>query len=118
MDGCRNYAEYCRDSGTEGSAFVLSPLRFIQDGCYLETLIYAAPEDPKVIELRRKEASRWECARGTSAELGLAADPRESLASLESRIAFARTRGPEKPSTDPEVRRRIADLAGRLRVAK
>ncbi|MDR5728306.1 MAG: hypothetical protein RB191_12835 [Terriglobia bacterium] len=142
IDGCKNYAKYCKDSGSEGSPFVQAPLRFIQDGCFLEEFEFRQAEDPKVIDARNKEADRWRRAREAAAELSPALTPMpgECCAAFETRIRLAETRGNGRAHTDRGVGRggsaghaellgesqgrhnglsdRIASLNDRMRVAK
>src|SRR6185312_3231712 len=69
ISGVKRYAEYCKASGKEGSDYVVAPESFFKDEIYLETFEYKAPEDPKVIEARNKEADRWRRAREAAGEL-------------------------------------------------
>lgn len=131
IDGCKNYAKYAQTSGIEGSSFVQAPLRFIQDGCYLETFEYKAPEDPKVIEARNKEADRWRRAREAAGKLdpALAPYPLESVAAFETRVALEATRQPShrnglsRSAAEPDARmaglgRSISSLTDRMRMTK
>ena len=121
LDGCEKYKAFCQQSGIEGSIYVQAPIRFIEDGCYLEDFVYVRPEKPEVIEARNKEADRWRRAREAAAKLSppLEAYPGESAGSLETRVEMARTRGPDKPAAaTADLHGRISSLAERMRIAK
>lgn len=121
LDGCKNYAKYCQESGSEGSSFVQAPQRFIEDGSFLEEFTHQAAVDPKVAEQKRREAERFTRAVEAGSLLGLEPLRGECAASFETRIAMHRNSGPtDGPRGDvsSEIRDRIASLAGRMRIAK
>jgi hypothetical protein len=91
LEGVRRYAQYARDSGKEGSEFILSPKTFFDDQCFLEQFTYQVPEDPKKIEARQKEKERMARAEVAGAALDppLFALPGESAAAFETRIMLA-----------------------------
>ena len=121
LDGCEKYKAFCQQSGIEGSIYVQAPIRFIEDGCYLEDFVYVRPEKPEVIEARNKEADRWRRAREAAAKLSppLEAYPQESIGAFETRISMQRTRGSGQATSIPsDLHGRIASLAERLKIAR
>lgn len=131
IDGCQRYKEYCQKTGIEGSVYVQAPYRFISEQSYLETFEHKAPEDPKIIEARTKEQTRWAIARSAAGDLPQALEPYplESVGSFETRIETSRTRGPNRidaphnvhpvgEANHGDIHGRIADLTQRLRIAK
>lgn len=121
IDGCKNYAKYCQESGSEGSSFVQAPQRFIEDGSFLEEFTHQAAVDPKIAEIKRKEADRFTRAIEAGSRLGLEPVRGECAAAFETRISLHRNSGPTDGPRIPvasEIRDRIASLAGRMRIAK
>lgn len=119
IDGCKNYKSYCQASGREGTDFVQTPQRFIEDCSFLEELTFKAPEDPKIIEARAKEADRWRRAREAAAKLSpaLEAHPLESVAAFETRIAM-QINGPKNSRPSAQLSAKVHELAGRMRISK
>ena len=136
LDGCEKYKAFCQQSGIEGSIYVQAPIRFIEDGCYLEDFVYVRPEKPEVIEARNKEADRWRRASEAAAKLSppLEAYPGESVGAFETRVALTECRGPARRSqaesaqvahggessrtSAADLHGRIASLAERLKIAR
>lgn len=136
IDGCKNYAKFCEEGGTTGSSFVQAPLRFIEDGSYLETFTFKAAEDPKIVEHRRKEADRLGRLEREGVQYGLKRYPLESVGAFETRIMLEKS-GMGSRSSDcghggnsslqtrtgdngvaSNIAARVSSLADRMRVAK
>lgn len=133
-DGCQRYKVYLQKSGKEGTEFVQSPLRFIQDGCYLEQFEHKEPQSPK--EALRAEIAAARDARLDKARQGARAasvpyGPLDSAEAIETRIRSANLDPEIRPATDGigagqgpgaglavGLAGRVSSLAGRLRVAK
>jgi hypothetical protein len=127
LNGCQRYKAYCQASGREGTEFVLKPQKFIEDGCYLEEYEYKAPEDPKIIEARQKEQTRWAEARLLASRLDPVLEPmqHECISAFETRVRFAaadgRNHAPATVGSNvrfDEARARISSLTDRMRIAK
>ena len=118
MEGVKGYAQYARDSGREGSDYVLSPKSFFDDQIYLEQLTYKVPEDPKKIEARQKERERMARAEVAGAALPtpLFALPGESAAAFETRIMLAQQSKGRNESS--RVTSLVSGLAERMRMVK
>lgn len=120
IDGCERYKAYCIQSGREGTDFVQNPLRFIEDGCYLEDFTYQAPqtkEEAARADHERKSNERMDTARTVGSRLTppLSPDPGECVAAFETRIRMAQSNPPAIPG---DIRRRISSLMDRQRVTK
>lgn len=120
IDGCERYKAYCIESGREGTDFIQNPLRFIEDGCYLEDFTYQAPqtkEEAARAELKARDGERMAKAVEAGGRLTppLSPDPGECVAAFETRIRMAQSNPPAIPV---DVRRRISSLTDRLRVTK
>lgn len=116
IEGCRNYAKFCQESGSEGSSFVQTPQRFIEDASYLEEFTYQEPADPRVADTARRKEQRWERAIRDGETLNPPLHPGklDSIEAFETRIAMQRNKSPA-PASSVDLRSRIANLAERLK---
>lgn len=148
LDGCKNYARFCEEGGTTGSAFVQAPLRFIQDQSYLETFEYKAAQSKDELarsELRSRDLLRMQKAieAGARIDSSLRPVPGECAAAFETRVMLAGTVGrnalrseqicvnrdtsnggqlhsdiSDLERSGESIRGRISSLADRMRIAK
>jgi hypothetical protein len=121
MEGVRGYAQYARESGKEGSEFIVAPKTFFDDAIYLEQLTYKVPENPQKIEARAKEQERMDRAvrAGSTLEPALFPMPGESAAAFETRIMLAQQRPIQ--GHQPGISRigsAVTSLKERMRMAK
>lgn len=122
IDGCKNYKTYCQKSGKEGTDYVQAPLRFIADGCYLESLTFEAPktkEEQERAKIDRLASEHMQRAIECAVQAGSALRPHthESATAYEHRL---RTEQDDQRSVrrGDALGENIRNLANRLRVAK
>lgn len=101
LDGCKNYAKFCEEGGQTGTTFVQAPLRFIEDGSYLETFAYRAAHSKDELarsELRERDRIRMQKAIEAGARFvpALVPDHGECAAAFETRVMLATTTGPRR----------------------
>jgi len=119
IEGIKRYKAYAIASGKEGSDFVIGPESFFKDEIYKEQFEHKAPQDPKIIEARAKEADFLHRAMEHANLLDIKRYPHESAAALETRCMLAETQRPSKSicsGNSEDMASRVTSLTARMRM--
>lgn len=122
LEKAKEYRTYCQQSGTEGTVYTLKPESWLDQGIYLEDLIFQEPVSPKeaVAQDRKiREASALSVAKKRAEALGIPYGPLDSLEALETRCKRAELERkigtPRAEGAHLGVAARITDISNKLK---